>query len=150
MIFEDVHWIDPTSLEALGRGIDRIKSVGALLIVTYRPDFEPPWIGRPYGTALILNQLGEREIDAMIDHVTGNRRLPESVRPDTIERTDGIPLAGEIALTSSERNEAEAETHFERALTVAKARVNANNATTQRNGPGVDSAGSCGMERASR
>jgi hypothetical protein len=50
MIFEDVHWIDPTSLEALGRGIDRIKGVGVLLIITYRPEFEPPWIGRPYVT----------------------------------------------------------------------------------------------------
>ena len=45
MIFEDVHWIDPTSLEALGRTVDRIRSLGVLLIVTYRPEFEPPWIG---------------------------------------------------------------------------------------------------------
>ena len=56
MIFEDVHWIDPTSLEALGRGIDRIKAVGVLLIITYRPEFEPPWIGRPYVTALTINR----------------------------------------------------------------------------------------------
>ena len=47
MIFEETHWIDPTSLEALGRGINRIKAVGVLLIITYRPEFEPPWIGRP-------------------------------------------------------------------------------------------------------
>ena len=47
-----------------------------LLIVTYRPEFEPPWIGRPYVTALTLNRLGEREIAAMIDRVTGNKALP--------------------------------------------------------------------------
>ena len=64
MIFEDVHWIDPTSLETLGRGIDRIKAVGVLLIITYRPEFEPPWIGRPYVTALTLNRLAQREIAA--------------------------------------------------------------------------------------
>ena len=92
MIFEDVHWIDPTSLEALGRGIDRVKSVGVLLIVTYRPEFEPPWIGRPYVTALSLNRLGEREIAAMIDRVTGNRSLSHDLRQDIVERTDGIPL----------------------------------------------------------
>ena len=92
MIFEDVHWIDPTSLEALGRTVDRIKTLGVLLIVTYRPEFEPPWIGRPYVTALTLNRLGEREIAAMIDRVTGNKPLPASVRQDIIERTDGIPL----------------------------------------------------------
>ena len=92
MIFEDVHWIDPTSLEALGRAVDRIRTLGALLIVTYRPEFEPPWIGRPYVTALSLNRLGDWEIAAMIDLVTGNKPLPASIRLDIIERTDGIPL----------------------------------------------------------
>jgi class 3 adenylate cyclase len=92
MIFEDVHWIDPTSLEAIGRTVDRLRTLGVLLIVSYRPEFEPPWIGRPYVTALTLNRLGEREITAMIDRVTGNKALPESIRQDIIERTDGVPL----------------------------------------------------------
>ena len=92
MIFEDVHWIDPTSLEALGRTVERLRTLGMLLIVTYRPEFEPPWIGRPYVTALNLNRLGEREIGALIDSVTGNKSLPESIRQDIVERTDGIPL----------------------------------------------------------
>jgi predicted ATPase len=63
-----------------------------LLIVTYRPEFEPPWTGRPNVTVLTLNRLGEREIAAMIDRVTGNKALPESIRQDIIERTDGVPL----------------------------------------------------------
>ena len=92
IIFEDVHWIDPTSLEAFGRAVDRIRTLGALLIVTYRPEFEPPWIGRPYVTALTLNRLAEREISAMIDGFVGNKPLPANVRQDIIERTDGIPL----------------------------------------------------------
>ena len=92
MIFEDVHWLDPTSLEALGRTVDRLRTLGVLLIVTFRPEFEPPWVGRPYVTALTLNRLGEREIAAMIDGVTGNKPLPQSIRQDIIERTDGIPL----------------------------------------------------------
>jgi class 3 adenylate cyclase len=92
MIFEDVHWIDPTSLEALGRTVDRLKNLGVLLIITYRPEFAPPWIGRPYVTALTLNRLGEREIATMIDRVTGNTALTASVRQDIIDRTDGIPL----------------------------------------------------------
>ena len=79
MIFEDVHWLDPTSLEVLGRSVDRLRTLGLLLIVTYRPELEPPWIGRPYVTALGLNRLGEREIAAMIDRVTGNKALLESV-----------------------------------------------------------------------
>ena len=92
MIFEDLHWIDPTSLEAVGRTVDRLRTLGVLLIVTYRPEFGPPWIGRPYVTALTLNRLGEREITAMIDRVKGNKALPESIRQDIIERTDGVPL----------------------------------------------------------
>ena len=92
IIFEDVHWIDPTSLESLGRTVDRLRRLGVLLIVTYRPEFEPPWIGRSYITALSLNRLDEREMGAMIDRVAGNKSLPESVRQDIIERTDGIPL----------------------------------------------------------
>ena len=64
----------------------------ALLIITYRPEFEPPWIGRPHVTALTINRLGEREIAAMIDRVIGNKALPAGVRQDIIERTDGIPL----------------------------------------------------------
>ena len=92
MIFEDAHWADPTSLELFGRIIEKILDLSVLLIVTYRPEFDPPWIGRPHVTALTLNRLGKREIDAMIDRVTGNKALPESIRQDIIERTDGIPL----------------------------------------------------------
>ena len=72
--------------------MDQIASLGVLLIITFRPEFEPPWIGRPHVTALTLNRLGEREIAAMIDGVTGNKPLPASIRQDIIERTDGIPL----------------------------------------------------------
>jgi class 3 adenylate cyclase/predicted ATPase len=92
MIFEDVHWADPTSQEVLSRTLDRIKTLGVLLIITYRPEFQAPWIGRPYVTALTLNRLGQRETDVMIDRVTGKRLLPDSVRHDIIERSDGIPL----------------------------------------------------------
>ena len=92
MIFEDAHWVDPTSLEALGRAVESLGMLRVLLIVTYRPEFEPPWIERPCLTALNLNRLGEPEIAAMIDRVAGNKVLPESVRQGIIERTDGNPL----------------------------------------------------------
>jgi len=92
MIFEDVQWIDPTSLEALGRALDRIRVLRVLLIVTFRPEFEPPWIGRPYVTALTVGRLPRRNVDAMIDHFVGDKPLPVNIRRDIIERTDGIPL----------------------------------------------------------
>ena len=92
MIFEDAHWGDPTTLEAFGRTVDRIASLRVLLIVTFRPEFEPPWIGQPHVTALTINRLAERDIDTMIDRVIGNKLLPANIRKDIIERTDGIPL----------------------------------------------------------
>jgi class 3 adenylate cyclase len=60
MIFEDVHWIDPTSLEALNRTVDRIKTLRTLLIITFRPEFNAPWVGRSHMTSVALNRLGER------------------------------------------------------------------------------------------
>ena len=92
MIFEDAHWTDPTTLELFGRIVDRIPSLRVLLIVTFRPEFEPPWIGRPYVTALTINRLAQRDIEVMIDRVVGNKSLPANIRHDIIERTDRIPL----------------------------------------------------------
>jgi predicted ATPase len=92
MILEDAHWADPTTLELFGRVVDRIRTHRVLLLMTFRPDFDPPWVGRPYVTFLALNRLGEREILAMIEGVIGNKALPAKIRQDIIERTDGIPL----------------------------------------------------------
>jgi predicted ATPase len=92
MIFEDAHWTDPTSLELFGRIVDKIPTLRVLLIVTFRPEFEPPWIGRPHVTALTINRLAQRDVDAMIDRVVGNKIIPMTLRQGIIERTDGIPL----------------------------------------------------------
>jgi class 3 adenylate cyclase/predicted ATPase len=91
-IFEDAHWADPTSLEVFGRAVDRVRTLRVLLIVTFRPEFEPPWIGQPHVTALTINRLTRREVQAMIDRVVGNKLLPANIHKDIIERTDGIPL----------------------------------------------------------
>src|SRR5262249_35653434 len=92
MIFEDAHWADPTSLESFGRLVDRMRTLRVLLLVTLRPEFDAPWVGRPYVTALIINRLAEQEASAMIDRIVGDRQLSASIRQDIIERTDGIPL----------------------------------------------------------
>jgi class 3 adenylate cyclase/predicted ATPase len=92
MIFEDAHWADPTSLEAFGRVVDRIRTLKVLLLVTFRPEFDAPWVGRPYVTTLFINRLAEHEASAMIDRVVGDSQLSASIRQDIIERTDGIPL----------------------------------------------------------
>ena len=92
MIFEDAHWVDPTSLEVLGRTVDRIKTLPVLLIVTFRPEFAAPWVGQSHVTSLTLNRLGEREAAAIIARLAGNKALPADVLAEIVERTDGIPL----------------------------------------------------------
>ena len=79
-------------MEAFGRAVNRAATLPVLLIVTFRPEFDTPWIGRPHVTALTLNRLEEREVAILIDRVSGDKRLPANVRQDIIERTDGIPL----------------------------------------------------------
>jgi class 3 adenylate cyclase/predicted ATPase len=116
MIFEDAHWIDPTSLEALGRVVDRIQTIRVLLIVTFRPEFQPPWIGQSHVTALTINRLTQREVGVVIDGVAGNQLLPAGIRQDIIERTDGIPLFVE-EMTKAVL-EAEGQGAVERTVTV--------------------------------
>ena len=92
MIFEDAHWTDPTSLEAFGRAVDRIKALPALLIVTFRPEFNAPWVGQSHVMSLTLSRLGEREAATIIERLVGNKELPADVMAEIVERTDGIPL----------------------------------------------------------
>ena len=89
MIFEDAHWTDPTSLELFGRVVDRVRSLRVLLIVTFRPDFDPPWVGRPYVTFLAINRLGERDIGAMIDRVAAI----SCFRPTFDRTSSSVPMA---------------------------------------------------------
>ena len=114
MVFEDAQWADPTSLEAFGRVVDRIRTLKVLLLVTFRPEFDAPWVGRPYVTARIINRLAEHEASAMIDRIVGNKQLSANIRQDIIERTDGIPLFVE-EMTKAVL-EAESETAAERAI----------------------------------
>ena len=81
MIFEDAHWTDPTSLETFSRVVDRLRNLRVLLIITFRPEFDPPWIGRPYVTALTVNRLAQCDIEAMIDDVVGNKPHPDERPP---------------------------------------------------------------------
>ena len=92
MVYEDVHWSDPTTRELLDLLIDRVPSLSVLLIVTFRPEFAPPWIGRPQVTLLSLNRLPPRRRAEMIMQVTGGRALPKEIADQIVDRTDGVPL----------------------------------------------------------
>ena len=91
MIFEDAQWIDPSTSELLGLAIERIHELPVLLLVTFRPDFTPPWRGRNV-TALSLAGLSRRQVLDMVEWITGARALPAEVLERIVERTDGVPL----------------------------------------------------------
>jgi AAA ATPase domain len=92
MVWEDVHWSDPTTRESLDLLIDRVPTLRVLVILTFRPEFTPPWIGRPHATMLTLNRLPRRQRAEMISYVTGGKALPKEISEQIIDRTDGVPL----------------------------------------------------------
>ena len=92
MVWEDVHWSDPTTRESLDLFIDRVPTLRVLVILTFRPEFTPPWIGRPHVTMLTLNRLPPRQRAEMIVHVTGGKALPKEIADQIVDRTDGVPL----------------------------------------------------------
>jgi class 3 adenylate cyclase/predicted ATPase len=93
MIFEDLHWIDPTSREVLDLTVEKITRMPVLLVATYRPEFQPPWVGGSQVTAIALNRLGRNEGATLVHRLAGNLgALPPDVVDEIVERTDGVPL----------------------------------------------------------
>jgi predicted ATPase len=92
MVFEDLHWIDPTSLELLSRAIEQIGEQRILLLATARPEFTPSWPNHRHTSTLSLNRLGRSDGEALITDIAKGKRLPIEVRDQIIGRTDGVPL----------------------------------------------------------
>jgi class 3 adenylate cyclase/tetratricopeptide (TPR) repeat protein len=91
-LLEDAHWIDPTSLDVFGRLVDRLPELRALLVITFRPEFTAPWVGRAHVSLLSLNRLGRRQAVAMVDRLTAGKALPTEVLDQIVAKTDGVPL----------------------------------------------------------
>ena len=92
MLFEDLHWIDPTSLELLTAIVDRVQRLPVLLLATARPEFKPPWPSHAHVTALSLTRLSRRECVALVERITAGKPLPAAVLEQILARTDGVAL----------------------------------------------------------
>jgi predicted ATPase len=92
MVFEDAHWIDPTTRELLDLTVDLVRRLPILLVVTFRPEFQHAWSGQPHVTDLALNRLGERDVTALVRGLAGNAPLGSEIVEEIVERTDGVPL----------------------------------------------------------
>jgi predicted ATPase len=91
-VWEDAHWLDPTSQELLDLTVERVRSLPVLLIVTFRPEFQPPWAGQPQVSVLALNRLDRRDRTVLIAQIAGSKTVPGEVVFAIAERTDGVPL----------------------------------------------------------
>src|SRR5262249_35200194 len=92
MVFEDLHWVDPTSLELLSLTVDHIPGQRVLLLATARPEFTPPWPTHRHVSTFSLSRLGRSETTALVAGVTKGKSLPPEILDQIIARTDGVPL----------------------------------------------------------
>lgn len=92
VVFEDMQWIDPSSRELLDRTVDRVASLPVLVLITYRPELQLVWSGKPHVSLLVMNRLDQKAGAALIRSVAGSRTLPTEIVNEIAERTDGVPL----------------------------------------------------------
>jgi class 3 adenylate cyclase/predicted ATPase len=91
-LYEDVHWIDPSTLELLGLVIERVQGLPVLALITFRPEFQPPWTGQAHVTTLTMSRLGRRQRADLVAVVAGDKPLPAVIVEQIVARTDGVPL----------------------------------------------------------
>ena len=92
MVWDDVHWADPSTLESLGLLVDQMPTSPILAVLTFRPEFVPPWPPRSHMTSLTLNRLERPQIEALVRQQAGGKRLPPEVVAHIVAKTDGVPL----------------------------------------------------------
>jgi len=91
-LYEDLHWVDPSTLELLGLVMERIRRLPVLALITFRPEFQPPWTGHAHVTTLTMSRLGRRQGGDLVARVAGEKPLPAEVVELIVARTDGVPL----------------------------------------------------------
>jgi predicted ATPase len=90
--WEDLHWADPSTLELLTLFLEQVPTTRLLAVLTFRPEFLPPWWPRSHLTQLTLNRLGRQQVEAMVEKITGGKPLPREVVQQIVAKTDGVPL----------------------------------------------------------
>ena len=92
MVVEDAHWIDPSTMELISLLIEELRTARFLLLIAFRPEFQPPWGRHPHVTTLVLNRLSRKESAMLVAKTTRGKALPDGVLDQIIAKTDGVPL----------------------------------------------------------
>ncbi len=91
-IVEDLHWVDPSTLEYLSLLVEQVPTARIFTLFTFRSDFSPPWAMRSHLTRIMLNRLTLKQVEVMVEKMTGGKALPAEVLQQIVARTDGVPL----------------------------------------------------------
>lgn len=91
-LYEDMHWADPTSLEAMDLLVDRVGTIPLLIVLTHRPEFQPKWESHSHVTALNLSKLTRAQSGAIVSRLAGGKPLPDDLLKKILAKTDGVPL----------------------------------------------------------
>jgi predicted ATPase/class 3 adenylate cyclase len=91
-VWEDLHWADPTTLDLLELLVEQTPTAAMLHVLTFRPEFAPPWPARSHLTPITLNRLERPQVEALIAHLAGGKALPAEVAAHIVAKTDGVPL----------------------------------------------------------
>jgi class 3 adenylate cyclase/predicted ATPase len=92
VLYEDAHWMDPSTLELLCLVIERIRQLPVLVLITFRPEFQPPWTGQAHVTTLTMSRLSRRQGAAIVEQLTAGKPLPDEILEEIVAKTDGVPL----------------------------------------------------------
>jgi predicted ATPase len=114
-VWEDLHWTDPSTLEMLSLLVDQVPTARMMILLTFRPEFYPPWIIRSHLTQITLSRLGSRQVEQMVAHLTHGKAFPSEVLQQVIDKTDGVPLFVEelIKMVLESGLVREEENHYE-------------------------------------
>jgi predicted ATPase len=111
-IVEDVHWADPSTLEAINRIVGELGKQSVMLVLTYRPEFQHSWAGQAHSSSLQLSRLGTRDTASLVSSVAGRYGLSAAVIETIVERADGVPLfIEELTRTVLEQDSADVVAH---------------------------------------
>lgn len=92
LVMEDLQWVDPTTIELLSLIIEQVPAARIMMLLTFRPDFEPPWTPLAHLTALTLDRLPPDDATELTSRVAGGKTLPADVTGQVVAKTDGVPL----------------------------------------------------------
>src|SRR4029453_16299428 len=90
--WEDLHWADPSTLDVLTLLLNQVPTTRLLAVLTFRPEFTPPWGNRSHLSQVALSRLGRNQVEVMVERVTGGKALPPEVVQHIVAKTDGVPL----------------------------------------------------------